>query len=1511
MDLAELKFVVDTKQLEDAAKKIEALGVAVSKVNKPVTDAALKSEKLAAAQAKTAEATTKAETAQLKLSQAQEKVNNGSKTSVSVLERQTMILDYMAQGYSKGQSSILATAKAAGALDDAMIELGGTLKTQRTLIGGDTFDKSIGLMQKLQNETRITSEVNNLFNKNLGLTEKQMIDLAREKERLIALYNLEGKSLTNLTTEYDKIVAKSVELNRANDARTKNIRDQVKAQNDAAKATAYVADADARLAAALDVTNAKLDKQASDALVKYEKNLRLMGLGAGETAAKLAKAKTQFDAIADKKQADKLQYLARAISVQMGDVGISLASGMNPLLVMIQQGDQIRGAIQQAGASGKELQSAMSNAATQIATSFIDTGKAIGGFFVNAIKSAGQAIIGLPLELANASIKILTGNTDLATAAFERLKISAITFGKLGIVTIIAGLAVLGNEYLKVTNAEKNLTKELSISGAALGLSTDGAIEYSNAMNNIGISSMDAMRLIAEFAATSTDASIPLEQIVKSAKDMEKYVGIASKDTMKAFADVSEKPVEGLIKLAKSTGNVSVETIKMAKAVVDAGDNAKAAAIAQEALRSSNDEVVKRMKNNLDPLQKLWLDIKSVIGQAGQALYDFLKSSTVVAVFRTAWETVAVIVAEVWYVLKQTGTEISGIASQIKAVMSGDFSKAADIGNKMKAEAKTAREEQDKLVASILNRTNAQKESLNTTEAERIANRKVAKEYEELLKKKEDKPKKGVSDLEKEKNEFLKVMSDLEDRSSGFTKHYSDQLNILNIGLVEGWLSQDEFNMKLQELNSIQPGVIKAYKDQEEALKKVIEAQKKADDALFDSLDTEHALNTAIIDQTDALNLQRSLIGATDAERKKALATKRLDLQLEKEIADINKRAIPQTEKDQQILRATQRRLDAEKNINTEIANDFIEKQLAEYNRISDGLTDAVITGLTEGGKAGRKKLRDLIVAELKKPITIVVKALVDATLGSFIQSAIGGSDSSGGIGSTASTANNLFSLYKNGSSAFNVGAQYAAGTMSAANAGGTLFANATGTGIDGLLATNGAYGTAAEGSMAASAAEFASYIPQIAAVLAIANIAGLFKSTETVGGGLTGTLGKGNIQSYQLTRESGTLLSGPDYAMADVKDSAVSAAIQNAFTVVKKANIEMASQLGLATDNIVNFTTQLGTDYVHPDIQQYGLVFDNLTPEQANTKIKEALASAGEEMAQTILGTFTQITDENKTLVTETKKGSNIGWLAGEYVRVGEKASEALARLSNSLISVNSAFKQVGFTLYDIGLAGADAASTLIDLFGGLSNFNQSIGFFYENFFTDSEKLANLSKDLTVEFDKLNLTLPSTREEFKQLVISAQKAGDTALVKNLTDLQYAFADLVPATESITESVDNLTESALKYARSLIEEQRITLGAGAYTASDFYTGFATSGYSNTELYNPVLASPIMSNAINSMNNNDNLVEAINSVQNEILELRYEVQADATHNAKTATILTRVVPDGQSLNVTATIDGGVV
>jgi phage-related minor tail protein len=1407
MDLAELKFVVDTKQLEEAAKQIEALGTSVSKLNKPMQEFTKESAKTSKELSKAEEAAAKAALAQVKLEQAQTKSVQATGKSNSVLERQNLILEYMAQGNSKGQSSILATAKAAGALDDEMLALNKTLTTQRTLIGGDPFDKSIGLMQKLQNEYKTTSEVTNLFNKNLGLTEKQMIDLAREKERLIALYGIEGKSLDGLAAEYEQIVQMSRQINQANDARTNGMKAQIKAQNDAAKATAYVADVDARLAAALSETNKALDKQSTDALVKYEKALRQTGMSSDEAAVKLANVKKQFEGVAEKKQADKLQYLARAISVQMGDVGISLASGMNPLLVMIQQGDQIRGAIQQAGASGKELEKAMAGAATQIATSFVQTGQAIGGFFVNAVKSAGQAIIGLPISLASSSFAAMTGNVEANAKAFDNLKVASMAAGKVGLIFVITAIAALAVEYTKVAAAEKELTKSLSMSGAALGMSTDGAIKYAQAMNDVGVGTMDAMRIIAEFASTGADANMPLKEIIKSAQDIQKYVGIASKDTVKAFADIAEKPVEGLIKLAKSTGNVTAETILQAEAAVKAGDNAEAARIAQEALSNSNAEVVRRMKNNLDPLQTLWLDIKTGISKAGEALYDFLKSSTMIAIFRTAWETISVIVAEVWYVLKQTGAEISGIASQIKAVMTGDFAGAARIGDQMKVAAATAREEQDKLIASILNRNKAEKETLTITESQRVANRAAAKEIEDRIKKEKEKTPK--TDAEKEQLRLLKesekYLSRVYSLTNAATKEQEEYTKAQKLAL--DIFSDPDFknypeSQRIKIANALEQAHAEELVANELTKQRVIQKQiydeytklqAKRDDAMIAAIDNSVALNKVIKEESDELILQGSLIGKTDAERKKAIKTRQAEVLLAKELADISKLTSLNNGQDIAELQAQayQRFADRAKNINTEIANDFAAEMQKQYDIISNGLTDATITGLFEGGKAGSKKLRDLVVAELKKPITIVVKALVDATLGNLIQSFVGGSSgdavsSFAGSATGSAATGGLSGLTIGGASIASQASAFGAGvangfgplagmqsgglaTSTSYNLGATYGAPVAGVlaGVYGGRAVSGGY-SAMGGASGNSAVNIGTAIGMAIAGPLGAALGGLaggaFNRTfgrKLAGIGIEGTLGGASgFEGNRYTFEKGGWLRSDKYTPS-VLEEADRSAIASDFRLIKSSVMELAETAGFGSDAIKDFTQRFAIDLM------------GLSPEDATKKYQEEFAKIEESMAKAVIGT-------------------------SGYRRENETNVQALTRLSTFMGGINGAFKKLGFETYKLELSSIDAAQGFVDLFGGIEGFNQAMGFFYENFFSDTEKINNLTTDLTTAFSELGLELPKSREGFKALVTSARAAGDDQLVADLLALQYGFADLVPAASSAVGAIEDMKQQILE-----------------------------------------------------------------------------------------------------------------
>ncbi len=57
---------------------------------------------------------------------------------------------------------------------------------------------------------------------------------------------------------------------------------------------------------------------------------------------------------------------------------------------------------------------------------------------------------------------------------------------------------------------------------------------------------------------------------------------------------------------------------------------------------------------------------------------------------------------------------------------------------------------------------------------------------------------------------------------------------------------------------------------------------------------------------------------------------------------------------------------------------------------VSDMLADVLITALTEGGKAGSKKLGDYIKKELLSASSMFISSIIRAQLGNFMQSAFG-----------------------------------------------------------------------------------------------------------------------------------------------------------------------------------------------------------------------------------------------------------------------------------------------------------------------------------------------------------------------------------------------------------------------------------------------------------------------------------------------------------------------------------------
>lgn len=1273
MELTSLKFVVDTSELKAAATELERLGTAVEKLNKPTQQLTKTTEKL--------------NTEQAAVEKSSKKVSEATKQQTSVLERQQMILEFMTQGYSKGQSSQLAYAKAAGALTDEIQQLGKVLQTQRTLMGTDPFDKSIGAMQSLRNEYTVLREVQRLYNADLGLTKTQMQDLAREKLRLIERLKLEGASLTQVKQGLIELNTAYIKNASAENAVATNMRNRQKAAAEMSKANDYIIKELDRVNR-LTSENGNITNATNNKLIAFEKALRASGMSAGEQVGKLEAYRKSLESIQKAGGNRQVDYLSRALGPQITDVFVGLATGQSPMMVLLQQGGQLRDQFALAGVAGADMGKMLTQAAASMVTSIKDVALAVGGLLVNAFTAAGKAIVNgfiAPIKLAGSVLYDMATGSNTSASALDALKTSVIALGKVGIFALITGLIAAVVAIRDLIKEQDTASKAANLFGGSLGLTTSKLYEQASAFAGAEGRVGDYISAIASIAKAGTVASDNLKMVTDAVVALSK-VGVDADETAKQFAKLGEKPTQALAEFAKQTGLVKPSILETVKLLEQQGKKSEAIAVATKAMseamvgasrqiQGEQGYIVRAFNSITSAAKSMWDAIlnvgrpKSVADQLFEAESEL--ENRIAAAARTARGPFnRQLVDADTEKLKQ---RISALRQELAieqetSKQKAENSKAANAFIKTDEASKKAKDELSKAL-EYANGLLSQSSGFTADYAEKATQLSLAfktgrysieqqnEAWKQLL---SQQPiiKKGIDDAakaEKERADAMAVVDRLVDRSIGFNKDYTSTLQILNNALLEGWISQQEFNDALTNLNKGQPIIQRLNKSYEE-LK-----------------NTLSGATLSMESQLESLSIERQLLGTTNDEREYRLGLIKAELAYQKELqaimAKIRTGDLVDPAKITELLqKAAENRQLGINIVNEEESLRSAKKVFEEYTKFIDGVSDALVTALFEGGKAGSKKLRDLIVAELKKPITIVVKAVVDATVGSFIQGAMGGV--SGNLTGNAAAAL--------GAKLFASPAVYGAAigtTNIAAGSQAAMLAAQTGTfGASGALATAQAAGTGSSIMAGAAAAG-----PYVAAAIAALNALGAFRSTKTVGGGLTGQLG-GDLQAYDLTRRSGTMFSGPDYSVRNLRATPETQALNDAFISIRSNTAKMAESLGLSTDKIKDFTMSVGDVKVHPDIDKLGLVLDGLSDEQRVQKINEALTKSSDAMAELVLGAgatmeqlasmYNQVMQERYNLETQLLE------LQGDIVELRRREREELHESNRALYDQINALK-------------------------------------------------------------------------------------------------------------------------------------------------------------------------------------------------------------------------------------------
>ena len=822
-------------------------------------------------------------------------------------------------------------------------------------------------------------------------------------------------------------------------------------------------------------------------------------------------------------------------------------------------------------------------------------------------------------------------------------------------------------------------------------------------------------------------------------------------------------------------------------------------------------------------------DFSTILRAMGAAGKDASKDlgflTTIQEGLAIAFETVAVLGVNLKFVLVSVGREIGGIAAQAAALATGNFSEVAAIGREMRADAAAARAEVDRQTAAILSARAVRDSLVNAKTYDEPRFAKMLRAETDELKRQQPIAAQTAAEKVKAAKELADAMATYQGlmaKESGLSASFAGDWDKISLAYTKGKITADQLLEAQRLLLDQQPLMVAAKKEQAELEKKsAAETAKFFDDSIKAQAAAVNAAEKSIESTKKQAAAEREAmasIGLTKEAIAELTVVKYEDAAASKDrLANIMAEAgepellIKKYREEAAALRdlAAAKR---ERGV-AETAQDMAqasqkaaEKATADWRRASDRIEDTITNALMRGFESGKgfaQTLKDTVVNMFK---TMVLQPSIKMLVGSGL-SAVGMAPAGASAGGSGlSTASQLAGM---GGTMATFGSYLATGFMN--TVAGTGFAASMG--AAGGLASGGA--VAGGAGMAVGAA-----IPYVAAALAVANVLGLMRSNRTVGGGLMGTLGEGSIEAYDLNRRGGTLLRGPTYSIQNVREADQSKAIQDAFVAMRTATAGMATQLGLANDSIIGFTTQLGKDLLHPDTGGYGIRLDGLNPEQAAAKVQEALTTANDEMARLLVGSFQDITEKfmedvvayydgegGAVMTRQESSRTTRTWQGGEFVREGETASQALQRLAGSLTAVNNVLGTLDQSLMATSLAGGDAASKLIDAFGGLENFTNATASYYQNFYTEAERNAKTTEQLTKSLTGLGLAMPDTIKGFRDLVNSQDlttEAGRTAYAA-LIQLSPAFAQV---TNAATSAADELARAAAETAAKIANERQ-------------------------------------------------------------------------------------------------------
>lgn len=528
------------------------------------------------------------------------------------------------------------------------------------------------------------------------------------------------------------------------------------------------------------------------------------------------------------------------------------------------------------------------------------------------------------------------------------------------------------------------------------------------------------------------------------------------------------------------------------------------------------------------------------------------------------------------------------------------------------------------------------------------------------------------------------------------------------------------------------------------------------------------ALNPKTLEQ---MRFELKLISMTNVEREQAIALRALELTGIDQTTDAYKDYVAQLKS---IIAAKT------------AAEEMKQAQIAMWQDI-DRVAHDTFASIFDSGKSAFDRLRDTLKNGLYsllyqltiRPILINIATTVGGV--GVAQAAFPGAASGGGAGgignllSGVNSASNLFSGGGIGASLFGSAGAYAAAvpglTSAAVGSQAAMLAAQTGVfGAAGLGATMSAGGGAAGAAMTA----IGTAMPYIGIALAAASMLGLFggKKTSAVGTGYTFAGGYSGASGLDLSLTGQTNV-GPHAMPSGGHIAPLTAEIDKALAELKTLSQQFGFDTGALSTGRAGFSVTSSKVGQAGEAEAYQLV------------VREVV----EGIAKEIVPGLENFRKENEGLIDTFKRIGLEVKLVDQILEIVGKETEAVF---DGLVE-----------------AAIRMRDELITLMGGLDAATALASSYYQNFFTEAERLATDLGRVNDAMHELGLTaLPATREEFRRLVEAQDLSAESG-----REMFAALMQIAPAFAAVTQSLEDAAVAANTLAGQIAGTQSEALKA--------------------------------------------------------------------------------------------------